>query len=129
MSAMHTYVHKLPLFTYYCNARGFVLINKLFISLFYNSCHNKTNILYYIISYSMLHPIIYNTRFFSYIYKYSMFIFDFPPFSPFVRQGLTIEIVKKSFFFDFYGNDIDLSIGHAHFLVYGILVVSMSGLV
>ena len=31
MSAMHTYVPKLPLFTYYCNARGFVLINKLFI--------------------------------------------------------------------------------------------------
>ena len=27
MSAMHTYVLKLPLFTFYCNARGFVLIN------------------------------------------------------------------------------------------------------
>ena len=34
----------------------------------------------------MLHPITYNTCLFSYILKYSMFTFDFPPFSPFVRQ-------------------------------------------
>ena len=27
MSTMHTYVPKLPFFTFYCNARGFVLIN------------------------------------------------------------------------------------------------------
>ena len=31
MSEMYIYVPKLPLFTFYCNARGFVLINKLFI--------------------------------------------------------------------------------------------------
>ena len=49
MSAMHTYIPKLPLFTYYCNARGFVLINKVFIYLFYNFCHNETNIFYCII--------------------------------------------------------------------------------
>ena len=84
--AMHTYVPKLPLFTYYCNARGFVLINKLSIYLFYNFCHNKANILYYIISYYMLHPIIYNTCYSYYILKYSMFTFVFPPFSPFVCQ-------------------------------------------
>ena len=87
MSEMYIYVPKLPLFTFYCNARGFVLINKLFIYyLFSNFCHNKTNILYYIISYYMLHPIIYNTCFLSYILKYSMFTFHFPPFSPFVCQ-------------------------------------------
>ena len=66
--------------------RGFVLINKLVIYLFSNFCHNKANILYYIIVYYMLHPIIYNTCYFSYILKYSMFTFDFPPFSPFVCQ-------------------------------------------
>ena len=58
MSEMYIYAPKLSLFTFYCNARGFVLINKLFIYLFSNFCHNKANILYYIISYYMLHPII-----------------------------------------------------------------------
>ena len=56
----------------------------LLIYLFSNFCHNKTNIHYYIISYYILHPIIYNACLFSYILKYSMFTFHFPPFSPFV---------------------------------------------
>ena len=86
MSEMYIYAPKLSLFTFYCNARGFVLINKLFIYLFYNFCHNKANILHYIISYYMLHPIIYNTCYFYYILKYSMFTFVFPPFLPFVCQ-------------------------------------------
>ena len=86
MSEMYIYVPKLPLFTFYCNARGFVLIIKLFIYLFHNFCHNKTHILYYIISYSLLNTLIYNMCHFSYILKYSMFTFDFPPFSPFVCQ-------------------------------------------
>ena len=49
------------------------MINKLFIYSFSNFCHNKINILYYIISYYKLHPIIYKTCFYSYILRYSMF--------------------------------------------------------
>ena len=86
MSEMYINVPKLPLFTFYCNTRGFVLINKLLIYLFSNFYHNKANILYYIIAYYVLHPIIYNTCYLSYILKYSMFTFDFPPFLPFVCQ-------------------------------------------
>ena len=84
MSEMYIYVPKLPLFTFYYNARGFVLINILLIYLFSNFCHNKPNIIYFIISYYILHPIMYNACLFSYILKYSMFMFHFPPFSPFV---------------------------------------------
>ena len=36
MSETYIYVPKLPLFTFYCNAPGFVLINKLFIYLYSN---------------------------------------------------------------------------------------------
>ena len=84
MSEMYIYVPKLAVFTFYCNARGFVLINILLIYLFSNFCHNKIDILCYIISYYILHPIIYNTCLFLYILNYSMFTFHFPPFSPFV---------------------------------------------
>ena len=85
MSEMYIYVPQLPLFTFYCNAPGFVLINELLIYFFLNFCHNKANILYYIIFYNMLHPIIL-IHVISYILKYSMFTFDFPPFPPFVCQ-------------------------------------------
>ena len=50
LSAGYLYLYSIltslqgTLFTYYCNARGFVLINKFFIYLFSNFCHNKSNI-------------------------------------------------------------------------------------
>ena len=97
MSEMYIYIYvpKLPLFIFYCNARGFVLINILLMYLFSNFCRNKTNILYYIISYYILHPIIYNTCFLSYILKYLMFTFHSRHFRHlFVRQGLTWRQLK-----------------------------------